>query len=88
MNVICICKLNSPAAITVKAMKILRRYLFHVQSSVFQGTLTPHQFRRLQDQLNEIIDPARDQITLFYTYRDAAMYEKCLGKRKEYLYMI
>ncbi|MBF0580349.1 CRISPR-associated endonuclease Cas2 [Erysipelotrichaceae bacterium RD49] len=52
MNIICVYDISGSTSI--KAMHILRKYLFHVQHSVFQGKLTPSQFRRLQKELSQI----------------------------------
>ena len=37
-----------------KVMKVLRRYMFHVQKSVFEGELTPAKFNELKIKLNKI----------------------------------
>ena len=42
MYVICVYDVNEKTC--VKVMKILRKYLFHIQKSVFEGPLTPKQF--------------------------------------------
>ena len=34
-----------------KFMKLLRRYLFHVQESVFEGELTPATYKKLTKEL-------------------------------------
>lgn len=39
-----------------KVMKVLRRYMFHVQKSVFEGELTPAKFNELKIKLNKIIE--------------------------------
>lgn len=61
-------------------MHILRKYLFHAQHSVFQGKLTPSQFRRLQKELSQIDLKSKDQILFYFTYRDEDLYEKTLGR--------
>ena len=37
-----------------KFMKLLRRYLFHVQESVFEGELTPAAYKKLTKELEKI----------------------------------
>ena len=49
MYVICVYDVNEKTC--AKVMKILRRYLFHIQKSVFEGTLTPKQFSTLKEEL-------------------------------------
>lgn len=46
MYVICTYDVNEKKC--SKVMKILRKYLFHIQKSVFEGTLTPKKFKDLQ----------------------------------------
>ena len=48
----------------VKVMKVLRKYMFHVQNSVFEGELTPSKFNELKVKLDKIINP--DDAILFY----------------------
>ena len=36
-----------------KFMKLLRRYLFHVQESVFEGELTPATYKKLTKELEK-----------------------------------
>lgn len=52
MYVICVYDVNEKTC--VKVMKILRKYLFHIQKSVFEGTLTPKQFSVLKEGLNKV----------------------------------
>ncbi len=57
-----------------KYMKILRKYLFHVQKSVFEGNLTPKQFRCLKEELNRI--KAEDDSVIFYiSYNEKQIYK-------------
>lgn len=65
-----------------KLMKILRKYLFHVQRSVFEGELTPKQYKELNNELSEVI-AAADSVLFFYTYNNKGMYKKVLGKESE-----
>ncbi len=77
MNIICI--YNISGRLSTKVMNILRKYLFHLQRSVFQGKLTPSKFRKLQDELAQISLKPEDQIRFFFTYRDEELCEKTLG---------
>ena len=52
MYVICVYDVNEKTC--VKVMKILRKYLFHIQKSVFEGTLTPKQFSVLKEELHKV----------------------------------
>lgn len=48
-----------------KVLKIARRYLGHIQNSVFEGELTPAQLRSLQTAIRAVIDPAHDSVRYY-----------------------
>lgn len=50
---------------TPKVMKIAKKYLTHVQRSVFEGYLTEGKYRRLQQELAEVIIPEKDSIVFY-----------------------
>lgn len=57
-----------------KYMKILRKYLFHVQKSVFEGTLTPKKFKDLKEELKKI--KGEDDSVIFYvSYNEKQVYK-------------
>lgn len=62
-----------------KVMKILRKYLFHVQNSVFEGTLTPKQFANLQAEIDGIVFED-DSVIYYFSYNDKLIYKKVVGK--------
>ena len=76
MYIICTYDVNEKKC--SKIMKILRKYLFHVQKSVFEGTLTPHQYQLLQEELSHIVSKD-DSIIFFFSYNDKQVYKKELG---------
>lgn len=78
MNVICMYDAENKKCI--KFQKLLKRYLYPVQKSVFQGTLTPAQFRRLKSELEKLASE-KDSVCLFYTYNDKAMCCNNIGKK-------
>ncbi|WP_067554201.1 CRISPR-associated endonuclease Cas2 [Faecalibaculum rodentium] len=80
MNVICVYDVDS--AKCVKLMKVLRRYLFHVQDSVFQGVLTPKQFRVLQNELKELTSE-KDSVIFYFTYNDKDLNTTSYGRAPE-----
>lgn len=49
-----------------KVMKICRKYLHHVQNSVFEGNLTIAQEEKLKNQLKRIINPKEDHICIYH----------------------
>lgn len=52
-----------------KVMKILRKYLFHIQKSVFEGTLTPKKFNKLKGELKVVVSED-DSILFFISYNE------------------
>jgi len=53
-----------------KVLKIARRYLGWVQNSVLEGELSNAQFRRLQREVQRVIQKDHDRV-LFYLIRSA-----------------
>jgi CRISPR-associated protein Cas2 len=49
----------------VKTMKTCRKYLTHVQKSVFEGDITEGQVVRLKRELEVIIDKKHDFVILY-----------------------
>ncbi len=39
-----------------RIMKLLRKYLFHVQKSVFEGELTQKEINIIKEEVNKIVD--------------------------------
>ena len=48
-----------------KAMKICRKYLTHVQRSVFEGWLTEATLRKLKHELEKVIVTAEDSVCIY-----------------------
>lgn len=48
-----------------KALRICRKYLAHVQRSVFEGRLTEGQLKRLKMELERLIDPSKDSVCIY-----------------------
>ncbi len=48
-----------------KTIKICRKYLSHVQKSVFEGYLTGLQLEQLKNEIKPIIDPNKDSILIY-----------------------
>lgn len=65
-----------------KVMKILRKYLFHVQRSVFEGELNPSKVQQLKNEISKVISET-DSILLYYTYNNKQMYKDSLGTVKQ-----
>ena len=48
-----------------KVMKICRKYLTHVQKSVFEGLITPGKLSQLKREISEIIDVEEDRVRIY-----------------------
>jgi CRISPR-associated protein Cas2 len=62
-----------------KYKKLLRKYLFHVQKSVFEGELTPRTFNELYDQIRELAFE-NDHIRFYFCYNNKQLYKQVIGK--------
>lgn len=80
MYVICTYDVESKRC--AKYMKILRKYLFHIQESVFEGELTPKQYKKLTDEINKILTND-DHIIFYYTYNQKQILKKEIGRKEE-----
>lgn len=48
-----------------KVLKTCRKYLVHVQKSVFEGHITPAKLSTLQKELANIIEPQTDSVQIY-----------------------
>ena len=48
-----------------KVRKIVKRYINHVQKSVFEGNITESKLERLKKELLEVIDLYRDSVIIY-----------------------
>ncbi|WP_297889768.1 CRISPR-associated endonuclease Cas2 [Sulfurihydrogenibium sp.] len=58
-----------------KFHKICKKYLIHVQNSVFEGEISEANYRLLVDELKEIMNKDEDSI-LIYKFRTKKYYER------------
>ncbi len=58
-----------------KVMKIARKYLHHVQKSVFEGELTYSKLKRLENEILNVVDRTRDSV-IIYTFPDGGNFER------------
>jgi len=58
-----------------KVMKIARKYLHHVQKSVFEGELTYGKLKRLENEIFNVVDKTRDSV-IIYTFPDGVKFER------------
>lgn len=48
-----------------KVLKICRRYLYHVQNSLFEGNITEAKLRALKKEIAKYIVPEQDSVTIY-----------------------
>lgn len=70
-----------------KVMKVLRKYMFHVQKSVFEGELTPAKLIKIKEELNKIVQ-SEDSILFYYSYENKKIKKESLGKELDSLNII
>lgn len=57
-----------------KALKICRKYLMHIQKSVFEGNITEAKLRALKEELSHLIDTQADSVIIYHL--DSVKYTK------------
>ncbi len=65
-----------------KALKICRKYLHHIQNSVFEGELTPGTCDKLKAELTKLIDPDTDSVIIFSFTAKKWLKKEILGQEK------
>jgi len=63
-----------------KVMKILRKYLFHRQNSVFEGNITHKELRNLKEELRLIVNDV-DEIIFYELLSNKYLYNSYIGKK-------
>jgi len=58
-----------------KFLKVCRKYLVHVQRSVFEGELTEAELRVLRGELSKIMNEKEDSVVI-YTFRTKKYYKR------------
>ncbi len=59
----------------IKVMKIARKYLHHIQKSVFEGDLTYGKLKRLENEILNVVDKKRDSV-IIYAFPDGVNFER------------
>ena len=67
-----------------RIFKICKKYLTHIQNSVFEGELSKGQLAQLQKELKEYIDKELDSVIIFKS-RQEKWLDKEFWCRKDYL---
>ena len=65
-----------------KIFKTCKRYLTHIQSSVFEGEISRAQLASLQQELKQYIDPELDSVILFKSTSGKMDGQGILGQKR------
>ena len=57
-----------------KVLKICRKYLIHIQKSVFEGNITESKLKALKEDLGDLIDAQMDSVIIYHL--DSVKYTK------------
>jgi CRISPR-associated protein Cas2 len=63
-----------------KVLKVCRKYLVHVQKSVFEGTITEAKLNFLKKELKNILDYDDDGICIYYVESVKSLTKEEIGK--------
>lgn len=59
-----------------KALKICKKYLAHIQKSVFEGNITEGQLKQLKNELLYLINPEEEDAVCIYRFYSAKYAKK------------
>ncbi|NLK93498.1 MAG: CRISPR-associated endonuclease Cas2 [Bacteroidales bacterium] len=63
-----------------KALSVCRRYLVHVQRSVFEGHITESKLEKLKRELRYKLNPTQDSVCIYKFESTAFAAKEVLGK--------
>ena len=66
-----------------RIFKICKKYLTHIQNSVFEGELSKAQLAQLQKELNEYIDKELDSIIIFKSRQEKWLDKEFWGRKDD-----
>ncbi len=71
------------AKVQRKVFKICKKYLYHVQNSVFEGTLTKYQIEKLQMELKGVLRGNEDSCIMFKSRNERWLQKDILTNQLE-----
>ena len=66
-----------------RIFKICKKYLTHIQNSVFEGELSKAQLTQLQKELNEYIDKELDSVIIFKSRQEKWLDKEFRGRNDD-----
>ncbi len=71
---------NEGKKILPKVFKTCKKYLTHIQNSVFEGNLSKPNSTQLQNELNKYIRKDKDSVVMFHTREERWLSKEFWGK--------
>lgn len=66
-----------------RVFKLCKRYLVHIQNSVFEGEITESNLYKLSKQIQKEIDRNKDSVLVFKSRNERWLEKDILGKPQE-----
>ena len=66
-----------------RILKICKKYLTHIQNSVFEGELSKAQLAQLQKELNEYINKELDSVIIFKSRQEKWLDKEFWGRNDD-----
>ena len=66
-----------------RIFKICKKYLTHIQNSVFEGELSKGQLAQLQKELKEYIDKELDSVIIFKSRQEKWLDKEIWGRKDD-----
>ena len=67
----------------LRIFKICKKYLTHIQNSVFEGELSKAQLAKLQQELKLYIDEELDSVIIFKSRQEKWLDKEFLGRKDD-----
>ena len=74
---------DNGAKILRNVFKICKKYLTHIQNSVFEGELSKGQLAQLQKELKEYIDKELDSVIIFKSRQEKWLDKEFWGRKDD-----
>lgn len=66
-----------------RVFKICKKYLSHIQNSVFEGEISKVQLVQLQQELKPYVDKDLDSVIIFKSRHERWLYKEFWGKEED-----
>ncbi len=66
-----------------KVFKLCKKYFYHHQNSVFRGNITPSKLIKLKKELDRIIEPSEDFVSIIKLINGDCFDEETIGNNKK-----